>query len=92
MPQVTKQLLIKGAVQGVGFRYSMVAMAGQKGITGWVRNRRDGSVEAVVQGDERSVKAAVEWAKRGPDIAVVDTVEISDATGDFSEFSIRETA
>jgi len=51
MTQVVRRLLISGVVQGVGFRYSMLAQARLLGITGWVRNRRDGRVEAVVAGD-----------------------------------------
>ena len=55
---VTRHLQISGRVQGVGFRYSMQREAARLGLTGWVRNRRDGSVEALVQGDEAAVASA----------------------------------
>lgn len=53
-------------MQGVGFRYAMQKEAARLGLTGWVRNRRDGSVEALVQGQEEAVAALTEWARRGP--------------------------
>lgn len=70
----------------------MQFVAKRAGVTGWVRNRRDGAVEAVVQGDEEAVDTVIEWAKRGPDMAQVTNVFVSDTTGDFSDFSIRDTA
>jgi acylphosphatase len=59
-------LVIRGRVQGVGYRMAMVDAARARRISGWVRNRRDGSVEAVVQGDEASVAQMVEWCRHGP--------------------------
>ena len=59
-------VVIHGRVQGVGYRMAMVDAARTRGIAGWVRNRRDGSVEAVVQGDEASVEQMLEWCRRGP--------------------------
>lgn len=73
-------LLISGRVQGVGFRWSMCAAALEHGARGWVRNRRDGRVEAVVDGDEASVAAMLAWARRGPRAARVDHVESRPAT------------
>jgi acylphosphatase len=86
---VTKNLVISGIVQGVGFRYSMQGKAKDLSVTGWVRNLSDGSVEAVVQGTAEQVDEMIRWAKKGPTGARVDQVEVSDATGKFSDFSIN---
>ena len=59
-------VVIHGRVQGVGYRMAMVEAAHARGIAGWVRNRRDGTVEAVVQGENASVDAMLEWCRRGP--------------------------
>jgi len=59
-------LLISGRVQGVGFRWSMCAAAIEHGALGWVRNRRDGRVEAVVDGAPQAVAAMLAWAQHGP--------------------------
>jgi acylphosphatase len=63
---VTRQLRIAGKVQGVGFRFSLQEEADRLGLSGWVRNRRDGTVEAVVQGAPEAVEALITWARRGP--------------------------
>ena len=68
-------LMISGRVQGVGFRWSMCAAALEHGARGWVRNRRDGRVEAVVDGDGAAVAAMLRWAQRGPRSARVEHVE-----------------
>jgi acylphosphatase len=68
-------LLITGTVQGVGFREFMRREAEVLGVTGWVRNRRDGSVEALVQGDPEAVRKVIEWAHRGPRSARVSGVK-----------------
>ncbi len=84
-----QHFLIKGRVQGVGFRYSMVAAAEGLGITGWVRNCSNGDVEAVVEGNPAQLRKIYEWTVNGPPMAEVEAVEVSDATGGFSSFSIR---
>ena len=89
--RVTRRLAIHGLVQGVWFRESMRQQAGRLGITGWVRNRMDGSVEAVVQGTAEAVDAITLWARRGPDQARVDGVEISPAEGHFNTFEKHAT-
>jgi acylphosphatase len=79
-------------VQGVGFREAMRDQAGRLGVTGWVRNRRDGSVEAIVDGPPSAVEAIVTWARRGPPTAEVARVDVSPAEGRFSAFERRPTA
>lgn len=82
-----RHLVITGHVQGVWFRGSMVAKAQELGVTGWVRNRRDGSVEAVVAGTPEQLAAIMNWARRGPPGARVDHVAVEMAQGDFTEFT-----
>jgi acylphosphatase len=72
---VTLHLQISGRVQGVNYREAMRRECERLGVTGWVRNRGDGSVEAVVQGSAASVEAVVAWARRGPPAARVDRVQ-----------------
>lgn len=91
--RVTKRLRIHGRVQGVWFRESMRQEAEALGITGWVRNRMDGTVEAVVQGAPAAVEAMTAWARRGPRDAQVRRVEVSDeAAGDFAAFEKHPSA
>jgi len=88
---MAKHLLISGGVQGVGFRYSMAEEAERLGATGWVRNRRDGTVEAVVDGPADAVEALLAWARRGPPSARVTGVALSEAEGSFARFEMRPT-
>jgi len=88
---VTRRLSVRGRVQGVGYRYSMVEAAERLGVTGWVRNRSDGSVEALVQGPPEAVAAVIAWARIGPRSAVVQSVEVEDADGHFVSFEPRPT-
>lgn len=81
---VTRRLQITGRVQGVGFRYSMQREATRLGVAGWVRNRRDGSVEALAQGSEQAVAALTAWARQGPRGACVDHVQIANLESDES--------
>ena len=84
-------LIIKGRVQGVGYRMSAYDAANNLGITGWVRNRHDGSVEVVAESDKTTLEQLVLWAKRGPDYAEVSEVKTEEltATGEFTKFNIR---
>jgi acylphosphatase len=84
----TLHLEIYGRVQGVFFRNSMQREAQYLAIFGWVRNRSDGTVEAVVQGEPGAVDAIVCWAKRGPEQAQVERVEIEPAIGSYTDFEI----
>jgi len=88
---ITRHLRITGRVQGVGFRLYMSRKGRELGVAGWVRNRRDGSVEAVVQGAPAAVEALIAWARRGPPGARVDEVNIADAQGAFAGFATRPT-
>ncbi|HET6493355.1 MAG TPA: acylphosphatase [Burkholderiales bacterium] len=88
----TRSLRITGHVQGVGFRMYMARKARELGITGWVRNRRDGSVEATVQGTPAAVEAIIAWAQRGPSSAVVSEVTITEGRGEYAAFETRPTA
>ena len=82
----TKHLIITGRVQGVGFRYYMEYKARQFHINGWVRNRRDGSVEGMIQGTAENVEALIVRAHRGPPKAAVASVVISEGSGHYTEF------
>lgn len=73
-----RRLLISGVVQGVGFRWHLLEEAGRLGLQGWVRNLRDGRVEALVWGEQASVAALIHWASIGPSAARVDNVEVED--------------
>ena len=86
-----RHYVITGRVQGVGFRFYMQRKARELGVTGWVRNRRDGAVEAVVQGDADAVDAMSAWARRGPPSAVVAEVKIAEGSGDYSSFETLPT-
>jgi len=79
---VTYRLRIAGRVQGVGYRYALRRAALAHGVAGWVRNRHDGAVEAVLQGEASAVAAVIAWARRGPPAAVVDEIQTSDAQGE----------
>jgi acylphosphatase len=76
--RATRHLVVRGGVQGVGYRFSMVNEARRLGVNGWVRNRRDGSVEAVVQGPPDALTQLIAWARRGPPSAAVESVEVED--------------
>ncbi len=89
---VTRHLRIEGRVQGVFYRASLIDEAERLGLAGWVRNRLDGSVEAVVQGTSDAVQALIDWAHRGPPRARVSAVQVSPAPAQaFVGFERRET-
>ena len=88
---ITRHLAIRGRVQGVGFRNYMAYKAQQLGVCGWVRNRADGSVEAMVHGSAAAVAAIVERAQRGPRAAQVTAVVVSVGTGTYAAFETRGT-
>ena len=83
---LTKHLIVTGRVQGVGYRNYMAFKARQFQITGWVRNRSDGSVEAVIQGTPENIDAMLLRAHRGPPNASVVSLTVKDTSGNFTEF------
>ena len=91
---VTRQIRVKGRVQGVGFRYSLRDEAQRLRLSGWVRNRADGSVEALLQGEAADVEALVQWARRGPRGARVDFLEMEtpESAAELRGFEIRSSA
>jgi len=93
-PAVTRHLVVRGLVQGVGYRWSIVQAARRLGVCGWVRNRRDGSVEAMAFGPAAAIDALVAWARSGPDGARVDALDAVEAPAPAeppTDFVQRET-
>ncbi len=90
---VGRHLRITGRVQGVGYRYWFLGRAESLRLTGWVRNRADGSVEAVVQGPEDKIARIVAEAESGPPTARVDRVETTERPADTTliQFEQRPT-
>jgi acylphosphatase len=75
---IARRLIIHGRVQGVGFREALIDTARAGGVVGWVRNRRDGSVEAFVQGEPQAVERAIAWCRAGPPTAWVTGLDIAE--------------
>jgi acylphosphatase len=73
-----KRVVVHGSVQGVFFRDTMRRLAGQHSVSGWVRNNRDGTVEAVFEGNETSLERLLAFAHEGPRGAQVERVEVFD--------------
>jgi acylphosphatase len=71
-----RRVVVHGFVQGVGFRFAVERAARSRGVVGWVRNRRDGTVEAVFEGEREDVEALVDFCRRGPRGAAVELVEV----------------
>jgi acylphosphatase len=72
---VRRRVIVHGRVQGVGFRYAVARAAETRGVAGWVRNRADGSVEAVFEGESDAVESLVRFSSEGPHGADVTSVE-----------------
>lgn len=73
--------MIRGFVQGVNFRYYGSQQARRLGLTGWIRNREDGDVEAIAEGDDTAVETFAAWCRSGPPAARVHEVELSELAG-----------
>jgi acylphosphatase len=86
------QIHIRGCVTGVYFRAATQREAKRLGLTGWVRNRNDGSVEILVEGEEDVVKELISWTHHGPSAARVEDVDVRYRaySGDYSDFRIVE--
>jgi len=84
-------IVIYGIVQGVGYRYSTYRKALQLGITGWVRNKNDGSVEAVFEGAREKLEEMLSWCREGPSGAYVSEIKVQWEEGDerYNNFEIR---
>jgi len=84
------RLLISGRVQGVFFRDTCHRVAQRHGVSGWVRNLPDGSVEAVFEGPDEDVRRLVEWSRQGPRTAVVEDVRVQPEPPEgISGFQVR---
>ena len=87
---VRRRVVVSGHVQGVFFRDTCRREAARHGVTGWVRNCPDGTVEAVFEGPEDAVAAMVAWARRGPAHAVVDDVRVTEEPPEGTDgFTVR---
>jgi acylphosphatase len=83
----TRHVVFRGRVQGVGFRAFVEETAASTRVDGWVRNRRDGTVEAVFAGDANAVDETIAACREGPSIARIDTVDVRD--GSANELALR---
>lgn len=88
---IRANLVIKGRVQGVGFRANARRKASELGLKGWVKNLRNGDVELVAEGEEALVNRLIEWCHHGPSGAYVSnvTIEKTEPTGDFWGFTVK---
>ena len=88
--RIRRRVTVSGRVQGVAFRASTRAEARRHGVEGWVRNRADGSVEAVFEGAPAAVEALVAWCRQGPRFARVEGVEVrEEALEGLAGFELR---
>ena len=93
MERSAVHLIVVGRVQGVAFRVRAIAEATRLGVSGWVRNRHDGTVEAMAEGTPEAVQAFVAWCRHGPPAAQVDEVQVSTVppTGQDRGFQLGTT-
>ena len=87
--KVTKHLIVRGRVQGVGFREYLRREAERLNVKGWVRNRHDGTVEAMLHGWPEDVAKILNWVRRGPPGARVTAMDVNEASGEFETFEHR---
>lgn len=86
--KIRVHVFISGKVQGVFFRSSTRILAGELGLSGWVMNLPDGRVEAVFEGEREAVEKMLEWCRKGPEYANVESIDVveNDYTGEFKGF------
>ncbi len=84
-------LIIEGRVQGVFFRADTVRISRENNVTGWVRNRPGGTVEAVLEGEKSDVERVIKWCRDGPPMARVDDIKLTwgDYEGEVAKFSAK---
>jgi acylphosphatase len=84
------RVVITGRVQGVFFRMETQRAANDFGVSGWVKNRKDGAVEGVFEGEEKRVRSLIDWCRNGPPMAVVHEVKVKEEThkGEYDRFDI----
>jgi acylphosphatase len=89
--KVKAHVVITGKVQGVFFRMETKQAADRYGVQGWARNKSDGSVEALFEGDKEKVASIVEWCRQGPPFAKVNNIDVDwqEYKGEFKDFKIR---
>jgi acylphosphatase len=84
---------VHGAVQGVGYRYTLRMVADEAGVAGWVRNRRDGTVEAELEGESARVDEVLAWMAQGPPGSRVEAATVSETTpSGGSAFEVHPTS
>lgn len=90
---IARHVTVSGRVQGVGFREGLVAVATKAGLVGWVRNRIDGTVEALLQGEDAAVERVSDWCRHGPPAARVSHADVRavDLDGSLRAFTRRPT-
>jgi acylphosphatase len=87
---IRRRVVVRGHVQGVGFRYSVRRVAQQRDVAGWVANRADGTVEAVFEGEQDAVERLVELCREGPHGAQVESVDVTEEEPEsLSGFGVR---
>lgn len=88
--KVRAHILVSGIVQGVFFRFNTMKKAQECGLNGWVKNRRDGKVEVLCEGEKDNVQLLVNWCKKGPEGSFVSSTEVTweEYIGEFETFQI----
>lgn len=92
MKKINFHVIISGRVQGVWFRQSTKQKAEQLGIKGWVRNKSDGTVEAVFEGETEAVSKMIDWCHQGPNLSKVKDVKTTrrEVTEGLEDFSVKD--
>jgi acylphosphatase len=90
MMKTAYEIIVKGRVQGVGFRYNTIRAAAEHGIKGYVKNEMDGSVFILAEGDEQDIKAFIAWCNEGPAYARVEEVMVDKIEyAGYTEFTVK---